>query len=122
MTETLAPLHVSDVHDDSWWETWTTDRAYREATQDWLRANGVEPDDTYRWELYLLDTPFLKVFTYDRDHNGQLRFRRAHDAEERQRTGRWWMPLEREPYLVPVSSLPPRAPSAPDHPQEAPDA
>jgi hypothetical protein len=115
--DTLAPLQVFDVRDDDLWYGLKGQKAYCDTLRAWLRANGIEPWETYRWELYLLDTPFLKVFTYARDDQGKLRFRPVEDAEERQRTGRWWLPVEREPFLVPVSSLPP-APVSLDQPQE----
>lgn len=109
----FQPLMVSDVRDEAWYEVLKANPGYLDAMTAWLRANGVDPDDTYRWELYLLDCPFVRVFAYDRDEMGRRRWQRIEDVEERCRTGVGWRPVEREPYTVLVSSMPPQfTPSA----------
>lgn len=90
---TLAPLLVSDVRDDDYWHSVTQDQG--QALRAWLRSNHLEPNDIYRFEVYILDCPFAKVFTYARDEHGHFRVK---DGEL----------VQREPFTVPLNSMPPQ--------------
>lgn len=92
MTTDLAPLHVSDVRDDAYWYSVRQDQG--DALRAWLRSNRLEPNDIYRFEVYLCDTLFAKVFTYARDEHGRFRV----EGGEVVRC---------EPFLAPLNSMPP---------------
>jgi hypothetical protein len=94
--EVLTPVQVSDVRDDAWFGTLRDRPGYLKAMNEWLIAHDINPYDTYRWELYIIDAPFLKVFTYVRDEKGRILF----DQEARE-------PVKQTPFTVLVSSLPP---------------
>lgn len=95
MSAPLAPLYVSDVRDDAYW--YSVDKGQGDTLRAWLRGNGLEPDDIYRFEVYLCDTLFAKVYTYARDEHG--RFQVEGDGL-----------VEREPFLAPLDSMPPGSP------------
>lgn len=85
------PVAVYDVQDEGWWLP-----ANLTDFLQWLRHHGINPDDTYRIEIHLLDTLFARVYQYDRDEHGRFFL----DEE----TGE---PARRTPFDVPVESTPP---------------
>lgn len=75
-----------------------------EELQDWLRSHGIEPDDTYRVEVYLIDTLFARIFQYARNERGRHYCSNDHghlDDPDRCVIAR------REPYTVPLACMPP---------------
>jgi hypothetical protein len=67
---------------------------------DWAVREGFDLRDAYRMEIRLLDTPFARVFEYDKDAQG----------------GRFLDPAtddiaKRRPYDVVISSMPPIPPA-----------
>ncbi len=80
-TSVLDPLTVIDTRDGTWLP-YTDDGAYHRL-MDWAAEQGI-PDDVCRVEVYLLDTPFARIYRLN--------------AETR---------TLREPYDAPLSSLPP---------------
>ncbi|MEU8270148.1 hypothetical protein AB0B89_23690 [Sphaerisporangium sp. NPDC049002] len=112
----LEPLQVSDVRDDDYWNRMKGQTAYCDAVRAWMRAHNIDPNEVYRWELFLLDAPFLKVYAYQLDEHGHIVWRPV-DADEKRLIGGWWDPVKREPYIAPVSSLPPPPPAL-GQPQE----
>lgn len=60
-TEALAPLAVYDVHEDNWIGLTGPERS---RMCGWLREQGIEPNDTRRVEIYLLDCLFARVVAY----------------------------------------------------------
>ena len=92
-TPDLTPLAVSDVREDAYWYSVRKDQG--DALRAWLRSNDLEPNDIYRFEVYLLDTLFAKVFTYARDEHGRF----CIEGDEI---------VQREPFTVPLNSMPPQ--------------
>jgi hypothetical protein len=88
----LTPIVVSDVRDNEYWNS--VDKARGDALRAWLRSNSLEPNDIYRFEVYLLDTLFAKVFTYARHEDGRFR---VEDGEL----------VQSEPFLALLNSEPP---------------
>lgn len=60
---TITPLAVWDVHNRSWAHNWRP-------VMEYLESQGIPVDDTYRVEVYLLDMPFARVFTYAENERG----------------------------------------------------
>ncbi|MFI6594956.1 hypothetical protein ACIBHX_01840 [Nonomuraea sp. NPDC050536] len=79
MTSTIEPLVVFDARDERW-------RGDSHILA-WCRSEGIDPEQVYRLEVYLVDCPFARV--YD-DY------------------------LRRDPYDVILSSLPPEASALPE--------
>ena len=68
----------------------------------WLRANGINPDDTYRVEVYYEDGALLgQVFEYLRDEAGK----RSHSDDCDHEAG--WCELASRSYQVKLNSMPP---------------
>jgi hypothetical protein len=64
ITFPLQPASVWDARDKDWWDPRQSARAA------WLKTHGLRPEDTYRTEFYLIDTPFALVFRYHRNVDG----------------------------------------------------
>lgn len=92
-TESMAPLAIYDAHEDNWIGLAGPER---NRMCGWMREQGIEPNDTRRVEIYLLDCLFARVVAYatnaDGDHYG-------HGCEFATRT-----------YTVGISSMPPVRP------------
>lgn len=58
------PLFTSDTHDRGWYHT--------DAEEDWCRDQGLDPNDIFRYEIYLIDMPFARMFEYVRDDGGKI--------------------------------------------------
>jgi hypothetical protein len=71
------------------------------AVQHWIEGEGIDPNETYRVEVYLLDAPFARVFTYASEPGRPPGWRYWDEA-----TG--WAAVN-DPYDKPVSGLPPEA-------------
>ncbi|MFN2636841.1 MAG: hypothetical protein ABR585_07440 [Gemmatimonadaceae bacterium] len=102
----LEPIYVSDVRDDGYWYGAADDRPYFDTLRAWMRDQGVEPNDTYRLEVYLLDVPFVKVHAYARDEDGDFRFGCRDEAGHHAHDGQCQL-VKLDPYVVILSSLPP---------------
>jgi hypothetical protein len=92
----LEPLAVYDVHEPGWYGL-SDDQRHDLAA--WSRAQRIEPSDTFRLEIYLLDCPFARVFQFERDAGGH----------------KYVIPGTREiacrkPFDVPVGEMPPVKP------------
>ena len=94
------PLTVYDVHEPGWQNLPT--RA-RDRVNDWARSEGLNPEDIYRLETYLVDCPFVRVFAFARDADGNKFV--AEDGTS---------PATLPPQDVPVSSPPPVTPWEPE--------
>jgi hypothetical protein len=48
------------------WDAWDPDfyPRYHPQVPDWLVSHGIDTDPAYRVEIYLIDTPFARVYTY----------------------------------------------------------
>lgn len=79
----VNPLFTADVRDPDWY--------YRADVADWLRAHGVDPCLVYRYEVYVVDTPCVRVFEYQSDERGRM----MSD------------PVTRTPYMMLIDSFPP---------------
>ncbi|MFD9950902.1 hypothetical protein ACFWYW_59195 [Nonomuraea sp. NPDC059023] len=93
MTSTIEPLIVYDCSSRQW-----------HGNPDvlaWMRAEGLDPEQAYRLEVYLVDCPSARVYEYDRNEAGE-RYLVGDDA------------ARREPYDVILSSLPPDTPAQPE--------
>jgi len=66
---TPKPLAVYDVHEPGWQNLPT--RA-RDRVNDWARSEGLNPEDIYRLETYLIDCPFVRVYAITRDGGGNI--------------------------------------------------
>lgn len=62
----VRPLSVWDARDRNWWNPQQAGRCA------WLKANRFNTAEIYRAEIYLLDDPFIRVFTYTRNEHGLL--------------------------------------------------
>lgn len=87
MTSTIEPLVVHDCRDRGW--------AGDPRILAWCRAEGLNPHEIYRLEVYLLDCPSARVYEYARDDDGN-RYLVGDDEAAR-----------REPHDVILTSLPP---------------
>jgi hypothetical protein len=84
----IAALAVWDVND----------RGYTDIcipVMEFLMSQGIPVHDTYRVEVYLLDAPFARVFTYAQDDQGRY-FDEGTDGA-----------AVNDPYDVPLTALPP---------------
>lgn len=99
-TATLEPLAVHDVQ-GSWPPPNLNDFLA------WAREQSIEPNDTYRIEIYLLDCLFARVFQFDKDEHGKVRC--AVDHEHHPGRVMDCEVARRKPFDVPVSSMPPEA-------------
>jgi hypothetical protein len=88
----LAPIFISDVRNDAYWHSIRRDQG--DALRTWLRDNNLEPCDIYRFEVYVVDTLFAKVFTYARDEHGRVCVKGGE-------------PVRCDPFLAPLNSMPP---------------
>lgn len=80
---------VREVRDPDWWDI-------QAPGIEWLKGEGIPVRRTYRVEIYLMDSPFARVFAYAEDEQGRCYPDPA--------TGE---PAEDEPAIVPLGSLPP---------------
>lgn len=88
---------VYDVKHRSWWGL-TGDQ--HDQLRAWAIEQGIDPNDTYRWEIHLIDMPLIRVFEFETDERGRVKF-----DEVRQDLCR------RPPYDLPISSMPPVEPA-----------
>jgi len=56
---------------------------FRASVCDWLMAHGIDHLITHRVELHLIDTLFMRVFQYDTDQRGRVRWDRGTDTVAR---------------------------------------
>lgn len=104
MTQTGEPLLVLDADDHEQRERIISTPGLLTQLQDWARAHGVDPDDTYRFEIHVTDHLFAKVFQYEKNERGQMFCSVDHDHRaDRDRCE----PARRDPYDVNLTSLPP---------------
>ena len=59
----IAPLAIWDANAREY-------NAIRDQVCEYLAGQGLPIDAAYRVEVYLLDAPFARVFTYDQDSEG----------------------------------------------------
>lgn len=85
----IGPLAVWDCHSRRYGEI-------RDPVCAYLASQGLPIDPAYRVEVYLVDVPFARCFTYAEDEQG----RRYVDPQ----TGE---AAVREPYDRPLTALPP---------------
>jgi hypothetical protein len=108
------PLAVYDVS-ESWTELSDQQMA---VIRNWLRMQGIEPNDTYRFEIWRTDRLFARVFQYDRDEHGKPYcpldhehvFGKVFGPGEEPSEQEWCDIARREPFDVPLSSMPPVEP------------
>lgn len=62
-----SPLVVEDVR-KGWYHK---PEPYRQAFMAWMRSEGMDPNETRRVEVHLMDTPFAVATVYVRDEQGQ---------------------------------------------------
>jgi hypothetical protein len=93
----FAPLAVYDAQDHTW-RGLTTEQ--RDQLRLWALAQGIAPPDTYRWEIYVVDCPFMRVYEFERDQRGVVRLNDAGTDV-----------LRRPPYDVVITSMPPVEPA-----------
>ena len=86
------PLIVFDATDRDWAKT----AEQWEQTCEWAYEQGIDPNETHRIEVYLIDAPFARVYQFAMTADG-LRY--IDDA-----TGKT---AERKPFDVLLSELPP---------------
>ncbi len=97
MTASLEPIWVGDVHDSQTWPPPNLSEVLG-----WARSEGINANETYRIEVYLLDCPFARVYEYDRDENGTRFCWVEHDhLDDRCDVAK------RKPFDVPLTTLPP---------------
>lgn len=84
----LNPLYTADTHDPEW--------VYRQDVDLWLQAQGVDSRVCYRYEVYVIDTLCVRIFEHAVNEAGKCYINpETGDIAERQ------------PYMIPVSTLPP---------------
>jgi hypothetical protein len=83
----LEPLVVFDARDESW-------RGDPKILA-WCRAEGLDPEQIYRLEVYLLDAPFARVYEFVTLNGARFLVEERDDY------------LRRDPYDVILSTLPP---------------
>lgn len=81
------PLFVSDAHDLEWHPS---DREVQ-----WIKDQGVDPQEIYRYEIYLLETMCARIYQYVSNDQGVRMFDEIKDT-----------PIHTE-YMIPISSYPP---------------
>ncbi|MFD9950965.1 hypothetical protein ACFWYW_59350 [Nonomuraea sp. NPDC059023] len=94
MTSTIEPLVVYDCSSRQW-------HGDPEVLA-WMRAEGLDPDQVYRLEIYLVDCPSARVYEYATVQGARILV----PAREEY--------LRRKPYDVILSSLPPDTPAQPE--------
>lgn len=87
-----TPLVVIDAHDESWMDI-VRSGCHRPLVE-WIQAQGLVPRDVYRLEIYLIDCPSAVVYAYASNAAGH-RYLDGGDI------------ARREPYTMPLDSLPP---------------
>ena len=87
------PLAAWDARDPQW-------PRRRQEKSNWLREHGVPVNHAYRTEFYLVDAPFVRVFTYHLNEDGRPHWDEAHNCTRR--------PATEPPFDMPLSELPPR--------------
>lgn len=104
---TPEPLAVYDASDA---ESWPRQVPDLELFLQWARDQGIEPNNTYRIEIHLIDDcPFARVFQFGRDDSGARPCVVDHD--HRSDFARC-EPARPAPFDVPISSMPPAGPFA----------
>lgn len=63
------PISVFDVRDDEWRDRTTEEH---EALADWLRDQGVDPEESVRVEIHQDKGLFARVTQFHRDADGNL--------------------------------------------------
>lgn len=81
---------VYDVRDSS---TWPHRDPFHTAYLDWLKAHGIDPNETVRTEHHVIDAPLVRIFQYARDEAGRRYIDPATD---------WW--VMREPFDVLITT------------------
>lgn len=99
-----APLVVFDVNDRPAFDRIIAAPEHHQRLLDWMRSQGLDPHDVYRLEVFLVDCPSARVFEYARD--GQGRGYCGVDHDHRADLDCCHL-ARRDPYEVPLSSLPP---------------
>lgn len=97
----MQPLAVWDVREDQW-------RHRHEEKSEWLRDHGFDVLAMYRAEFYLVDAPFIRVFTYHVNEQGRRHWNECHPippplGHDHSGCG----PAVNPPYDQPVWELPP---------------
>lgn len=95
------PIYVFDAHAPDRWRFYADEVHPRFLA--WLREQGLNPRAIWRFEVYLLDCPSIRVFEYLLDDDGIPYCGIDHDH----RPGGGCVMAERDPYEVPANSLPP---------------
>lgn len=105
MTGTLQAVY--DVADQGWWGL-TDDQ--RDQIRAWATEHGIDVDVTYRMEIHVIDMPLARVFQHDLTEDGQRHCPIDHDHMQMDKE-RQCDVARREPYDVPISSMPPVQPA-----------
>lgn len=58
----MEPLFISDTKFTNW--------HYTQKEDEWLCSQGVDAHITYRYELYVIDMPCIKVYQFVPDSDG----------------------------------------------------
>lgn len=90
----FEPVAVYDIR-DPWWID--EDLGAHSRLLAWVRSCGVDPTFSRRFEIYLIDSPSMRVYDLDLDEHGQP-YRDGRGA------------AMREPYDVLLRDLPPHCP------------
>jgi hypothetical protein len=99
---TPEPLAVYDVREEPFRSMLGT--PWHMCLLDWLVEEGFDPLDIYRVEVYLVDCPSARVYSYARNEDGKRYLASELDL------------ARRPPYDVILSSLPPDPPPVPETP------
>jgi hypothetical protein len=97
----VEPVYVFDAYAPDRWRFYSDEVHPRFLA--WLRQQGLNPRVIWRFEVYLVDCPSIRVFEYLPDDDGLPYCRLDHDH----RPGARCEMAEREPYEVPADSLAP---------------
>jgi hypothetical protein len=100
VTATADPLYVFDAYSSDRLDFYADDMHPR--MLGWMRGNGLNPAAVWRFEVYLVDCPSVRVWEYLLDDRGHLYCELDHPHRPRS-----CVMAVREPYTVVASSLPP---------------
>jgi hypothetical protein len=89
MTQVAEPVAVWDANDSDY------HRKFYPAVRDFLTAQGIPVNQTYRVEIFVFDTPFARVYSYALNEKGHTYYDHATDR-----------PAIREPYDHVLTELP----------------
>jgi hypothetical protein len=96
----LEPIWVGDANDHRRWPPRNL-----EEIKSWVTSQGLNPNHIHRIEVYMIDGPVGRVYSHHIDEKGRVYC--PLDHEHRRHLIYDECTIEREPYDVLLSSLPP---------------